>query len=151
MTWNVLTFIDRALIPFTALPLVSHSHRSCHLAHFSLQFFREFLQRRFDAGVRLAALSYECPLLSSGLAERDRADHDELFSSIVAAAQGCGGGHGRGVVKLVAADEDRETVVVGVDWLVHVDDIFCCVVNIAEFATAPTACTSGNAKVTYRG
>jgi len=49
----------------------------------------------------------------------------------------------------MAADEDGETMVVGVDWLVHVDDVFYCAVSIAYSATAPTG--SGNMEVTYRG
>ena len=49
----------------------------------------------------------------------------------------------------MAADEDGEAMVVGVGWLVQVDDVFCCAVSIAEFATAPTS--SANMEVTYRG
>ena len=49
----------------------------------------------------------------------------------------------------MAADEDGKTMVVGVGWLVHVDDVFCCAVSIAYFVTAPTG--SGNVGVTYRG
>ena len=43
----------------------------------------------------------------------------------------------------MAADEDGEAMVVGVGWLVQVDDVFCCAVSIAESATAP----SGSGKV----
>ena len=49
----------------------------------------------------------------------------------------------------MAADEDGEAIVVGVGWLVHVDDVFCCAVSIVYSATAPTG--SGNVEVTYRG